>query len=137
MTCAPITTTCRILSKFLTFLRGEDVLKSQIYSLNIEIKQECEAVEVNHDRKLKITRRKYVFADSKGGQVEVVSEESEPKGKLKHIQEWLETKPFIPDITRENLESEDQPKVSKKAKHLLMSLISGGADYTIKPQDDQ
>jgi hypothetical protein len=105
--------------------------------LKIEVKQECEAIEVNTDRQLKITRRKYVFVDSKGGQVEVVSEASEPQGKRKLNPVYHKNDPTIPDTRRDNTAAEDQPKASKKAKHLLMSLISGGADYTIKQDDEQ
>jgi hypothetical protein len=86
---------------------------------------------------LKITRRKYVFVDSKGGQVEVVSEDSEPsQGKLSLMPDSHTIDLTITAISRDNLTAEEPPKVRKKGKHLLMSLISGGADYTIKQQND-
>jgi hypothetical protein len=44
------------------------------------MKLECEATELDVEKNVLLIRHKYVFIDSNGNQVEVVSEENEPKG---------------------------------------------------------
>jgi hypothetical protein len=73
-------------------------------SLQIEIKEECEAIDIFFEANVVVSRHRYVFVDSQGNRIEVVAEEQhdllQPRmaGKRKH----------------------------KSSKDLMLSLVGGG-----------